>query len=174
MDMIETRRLHLRSMVSEDIEELLEVFTDPRVMDVFGVPPFTREQMTAWVERNLAHQNEHGYGLFSVILKSEDRLIGDCGLEHMILDGHDVVELGYDLASQYWGQGLATEAAEAVRDYAFTALDLRELVSLIQTHNLASQRVSEKIGMRLRRTFSRDGREYALYSVRRKVGQQSP
>jgi len=172
--MIETRRLRLRSMVPEDTEDLLAIFTDPRVMKSFGVPPFTREQMTGWVKRNLAHQDEHGYGLFSVILKSENRLIGDCGLEHMSLDGHDVVELGYDLASQYWGQGLATEAAEAVRDYAFTALDLRELVSLIQIHNLASQRVSEKLGMRLQRKFSRSGREYVLYSITRKDGQQSP
>jgi ribosomal-protein-alanine N-acetyltransferase len=174
MDMIETIRLSLRRMVPEDLEELLEIFTDSKVMDSFGVPPFTREQMMGWVERNLAHQNEHGYGLFSVILKSENRLIGDCGLEHMILEGQEVVELGYDLASRYWGQGLATEAAQAVRDYAFTALDLRELVSLIQTGNIASRRVSEKLGMQLRRTFSRNGRQYALYSITRDDGRQSP
>jgi ribosomal-protein-alanine N-acetyltransferase len=161
-------------MVPEDIEDLLRIFTDPKVMDSFGMPPFTREQMMGWIERNLAHQNEHGYGLFSVILKSENRLIGDCGLEHIILDGQDVVELGYDLASQYWGRGLATEAAEAVRAFAFKILGLRELVSLIQTHNLASQRVSEKLGMRLQRTFPRNGRQYALYSITRKDGQQSP
>jgi ribosomal-protein-alanine N-acetyltransferase len=161
-------------MVPEDIEDLLRIFTDPKVMDSFGMPPFTREQMLGWIERNLAHQNEHGYGLFSVILKSENRLIGDCGLEHITLDGQDVVELGYDLASQYWGRGLATEAAEAVRAFAFKTLGLQELVSLIQTHNLASQRVSEKLGMRLQRTFSRNGRQYALYSITRKDGQQSP
>jgi len=171
--MIETKRLHLRSMVPEDTEDLLEIFTDPRVMESFGVPPFTREQMTGWIDCNLAHQDEHGYGLFSVILKSENKLIGDCGLEHMVLDGHDIVELGYDIASHYWGRGLATEAAEAVRDFAFTNLDLQELVSLIQTHNLASQRVSEKLGMQLRRTFLRNGREYALYSIMRKDGQQA-
>ena len=169
--MIETARLRLRKMVPEDIEGLLEIFTDARVMASFGVPPFSREQMTAWMTRNLSHQEEHGYGLFSVVLESEGKLIGDCGLEHMEIDGDKVVELGYDFASAYWGQGFATEAAEAVRDYAFTELGITELVSLIQTHNLASLRVSEKIGMRLRRTFSRHGREYALYAIARGEGQ---
>ena len=172
--MIDTKRLYLRKMVPEDIEDLLRIFTDPKVMASFGVPPFTREQMRGWVERNLAHQDEHGYGLFSVILKSENRLIGDCGLEHMVLDGREVVELGYDLASRYWGRGLATEAAQAVRDHAFTVLHLRELVSLIQVGNLASQRVSEKLGMELQRTFLRNGRQYGLYSITREEGQQSP
>jgi Acetyltransferase (GNAT) domain len=64
-----------------------------------------------------------------------------------------------------WGRGFATEAAEAVRDYAFSTLGLNQLVSLIQTHNLASKRVSEKLGMNLLRTFTRSEREYALYSI---------
>lgn len=172
--MIETQRLRLRKMVPEDIEELLEIFTNPEVMASFGVPPFSREQMTAWMKRNLDHQEEHGYGLFSVVLKSEGKVIGDCGLEHMEIDGDKVVELGYDFASAYWGQGFATEAAAAVRDHAFTELGITELVSLIQTHNLASKRVAEKMGMRLRRTLSLHGREYDLYAVARGEGQGQP
>lgn len=117
-------------------------------MAAFDTDPFDREQMTAWVQRNLDHQTEHGYGLFSVILKSNGDLIRNCGLEHMDVEGVAAAELGYDFRSDYWNQGYATEAATAVRDYAFNVLQLPRLISLIRQHNVPSQRVAEKIGMR--------------------------
>ncbi len=163
--MLETDRLLLRAMVPEDIDPLLEVFGDPKVMESFNEPPFNREQMAGWVERNLKHQEKHGYGLFSVVLKSEGKLIGDCGLEHMELGGEQVVELGYDIASQYWNQGIATEAASAVRDHAFTELGLKEIVSFIRDHNIASRRVSEKIGMTLERKLGKPGHVHFIYSI---------
>lgn len=164
--MIETERLLLRTMTYLDVNAMLMVFTDPRVMASFGVHPFTQEQMESWVRRNLKHQERHGYGLFSVILKSEGKLIGNCGLEHMVLDGEDMIELGYDFASHYWNRGFATEAASAVRDYAFAILGLKRLVSLIQSHNMASRRVSEKIGMLPHHEFSHNGHSYIVYTIK--------
>jgi RimJ/RimL family protein N-acetyltransferase len=90
-------------------------------------------------------------------------LIGDCGLEQIELDGEETVELGYDLRSSYWGKGLATEAASAVRDYAFETLELPELVCLIRQGNWRSQRVAEKLGMRRSRALERHGHTYWLY-----------
>lgn len=145
--MIETERLLLHPMLPEDVDPLLNIFADPRVMASFGLEPFDRSQMDAWVQRNLDHQDQHGYGLFAVILKRTDELIGDCGLDEMELDGPSGAELGYDLQSRYWNQGLATEAATAVRDYAFGTLALPRLMSLIRQGNIASRRVAEKIGM---------------------------
>jgi len=169
--MIETERLVLREMTSGDVDDLLVVFGDPKVMASFGEPPFTCKQMTMWVERNLEHQRRHGYGLFAVILKAEGRLVGDCGLEQMQLDGEDVLELGYDFASAYWNRGLATEAACAVRDYAFGTLAAHRLASLIRTHNVASRRVSEKVGMTLCRTLVRHGNDYFLYTIDRGIAE---
>lgn len=146
---LETPRLNLRMMKLSDLDDLLIIFGDPKVMASFNTNPFEREQMEGWVQRNLTHQEKHGYGLFSVILKSNDILIGDCGLEHMEVDGELATELGYDFRSEYWNQGYATEAAMAVRDYAFNELALPSLISLIRTGNQASRRVSEKIGMQL-------------------------
>jgi ribosomal-protein-alanine N-acetyltransferase len=162
---IRTQRLLLRPMVADDAEGLLTVFGDPKVMASFHTSSFGRERMVAWVERNLAHQRKFGYGLFSVILKSEGRLIGDCGLEHVDIEGEPCVALGYDLASDYWGRGLATEAACAVRDFAFTTLELQGLVSLIRADNCASQRVAEKVGMERLHTFMERGIEYTLYGM---------
>lgn len=66
----------------------------------------------------------------------------------MELRGEPEAELGYDLRSDHWGQGQATEAAGAVREYAFGRLELARLVSPIRRDNRASQRVAEKVGMR--------------------------
>ncbi len=162
---LETPRLSLRRMRLSDIDGLLGIFGDPLVMASFNTTPFNRDQMSNWVRRNLDHQDVHGYGLFSVILKSEDLLIGDCGLEHMEVDGALITELGYDFNSNYWNQGYATEAGQAVRDYAFDDLHIPQLISLIRVGNEASRRVSEKIGMQCVTEFTTNGIKYWKYAM---------
>ena len=164
---LETSRLHLRSMKLSDLDELLEIFGDTKVMASFDQGPFDRAQMQRWIEKNLEHQRRYGYGLYSVILKSERVLIGDCGLEHMELGGEQVAELGYDFRSDYWNHGYATEAATAVRDYARQVLGLPHLISLIRVGNQASRRVAEKIGMRFVAEMKRNGISYWEYAVNR-------
>jgi len=152
-------------MQSSDLDDLLKIFGDPKVMASFDGDTFNSGQMERWMQRNIDHQNLHGYGLFSVILKSEGLLIGDCGLEHMKVDGEQATELGYDFRSDYWNQGFATEAAIAVRDYAFNVLHLPRLISLIRVGNAASKRVSEKIGMRFAVEFTLNGISYWKYAI---------
>ena len=164
---IQTQRLLLRPMEITDIDPLLRIFTDPLVITSFGIPPFERYQMKQWVQRNLSHQDEFGYGLFSVILKCNSLLIGDCGLERRDIDGEMVTELGYDFLSDYWHKGLATEAARAVRDYAFMKLRLPGLVSLIRVGNDASKRVAERVGMTLISELTHDGSSYWKYGIER-------
>ena len=123
--------------------------------------------MHGWLGRNLEHQAQFGYGLFSVIRKADGRLIGDCGMEQMTVDGRVVAELGYDLRSDVWNQGFATEAACAVRDYAFTELRLPRLISLIRVGNLASRRVAEKVGMQLMAEPDRYGIRYWQFALDR-------
>lgn len=163
--MIQTPRLLLRRMTADDIEQLLVIFSDPRVMASFNDRLFDRPMMERWIRRNLEHQDLYGYGLFSVILREEGILIGDCGLEHMEVDGTPEVELGYDFRSDYWGRGFATEAAAAVRDFAFSERGLTRLISLIRPSNVASCRVAEKIGMTSEREIMRGGHPYRIYSV---------
>lgn len=163
---LETKRLLLRPMLESDLDALLLIFTDPNVMASFGVDPFTHEQMQRWLQRNLDHQKEFGYGLFSVLLKGTGELVGDCGLEQMEVKGVQVAELGYDFRSGFWNQGYATEAASAVRDYAFNVLKLPMLISLIRLGNLASKRVAEKVGMTLEEEFMRYGNRYWKFSIK--------
>ena len=163
---LETERLVLRPMLETDFDALLLIFTDLKVMAEFNHDPFTPEQMSRWLRRNLDHQNQYGYGLFSVILKETGELIGDCGLEQM--EDQDAAELGYDFRSDFWNQGYATEAATAVRDYAFDFLKLPHLISLIRVSNLASKRVAEKVGMTLAEEFTRYDIQYWKYFIRNK------
>ena len=165
--MIETARLVLRPMRATDLDELLQIFADPKVMASFGGILFGRAEMEQWIQRNLAHQEQYGYGLFAVILKANQRLIGDCGLERTEVDAVSENELGYDFRSDYWNQGLATEAAAAVRDYAWQVLELPRLISLIRQGNKASQRVAEKIGMRVAAELTRYGHAYWVYALSR-------
>lgn len=165
--MLETPRLILRAMREDDTDSLLHIFADPRVMAAFGVAPFNRAQMERWVRRNLDHQAEHGYGLFSVVLKEKGLLVGNCGLEVLEVAGATEAELGYDFRSDYWGLGLATEAATAVRDYAFGSLGLSRLVSLIRQGNESSRRVAEKVGLRLAETIQRGDQPYWVYALNR-------
>jgi ribosomal-protein-alanine N-acetyltransferase len=162
---LDTSRLYLRLMQPSDLDELLKIFGDYKVKASFGGATFKRMQMQRWMQRNLEHQTLHGYGLFSVILKSEEVLIGDCGLEHMKVDGDQAIELGYDFRSDYWNQGLAMEAATAVRDYALNVLQLPGLISLIRVGNAASKRVSEKIGVRCVTEIRRNGISYWKYAI---------
>jgi RimJ/RimL family protein N-acetyltransferase len=152
-------------MLASDADDLLAVFGDPRVMAAFAAQPFDRSAMEHWVERNLHHQRRHGYGLYSIIHRQDGCVIGDCGVEHKdALDGQPP-ELGYDLRSDYWNQGLATEAAAAVRDHAFGRLGLSRLVSMIRVGNAASRRVAEKIGMERQGEAAVNGVRYLIYSI---------
>jgi len=75
-------------------------------------------------------------------------VIGYCGLFFFPdIEGQAEVEIGYRLARSVWGKGYATEAAKAVRDYAFNVLRLERLIAMIDPSNIASIRVAEKIGM---------------------------
>jgi RimJ/RimL family protein N-acetyltransferase len=165
--MIETTRLLLRPMHATDTTELLHIFADPVVMAAFDAAPFDRRQMEQWVRDNLAHQERHGYGLYTVIEKADGAVIGDCGLTVMDSGGVTEVELGYDFRRDRWGRGFATEAALAVRDAAFLRLGLPRLISLIRHGNRASRRVAEKVGMTLERDIVRHTRPYWLYACSR-------
>src|SRR4029079_2707850 len=148
-----TERLILREMRADDVDPLLDVFGDERVMAAFASRPFDRRAMESWVARNLEHQRDHGYGLFTLVDKADRTVIGDCGLEHMDIGA----EIGYDLRADRWGRGLATEAACAVRDYAFAALHLPRLVSLVRVGNTSSRRGAGEGGGGARGELHREG-----------------
>ena len=110
------------------------------------------------------------YNLWPVEETATGRVVGHCGILDKELDGRAVYELVYVLAREAWGRGLATEAAAALRDYAFAALGLDRLVSLIEPGNTASERVARKVGMVLEQeTVRPGGRVMRVYALDRRA-----
>lgn len=169
MILLETERLLLRVFRPEDIEDFAPIEADPEGMRFYPSGPRPRE----WAERGVRHfirtQEQHGFSLWGVVHKADSRLIGYCGLVPQTIAGEEEVEVGYKLAHAYWGQGLATEAARAVRDWGFMHLDVPRLVSIIDPANAASIRVAEKNGMSHDGDITYDGKTCRLYTVRREA-----
>jgi RimJ/RimL family protein N-acetyltransferase len=111
--------------------------------------PLTREESDALVDRIEAHFAEHGWGPWAAELRETGEFIGFIGLNVPVFEAHftPCVEIGWRLAAEHWGRGLATEGAGAVLGYAFTELRLPEVVSFTTVANQRSRRVMEKIGM---------------------------
>jgi RimJ/RimL family protein N-acetyltransferase len=162
--MIETDRLMLRIMREEDTEPMFDIFSDPVAMRYFGVI-FDRDRMNRWVQSNLEHHKEHGFSLYTVILKENGEIIGDCGLETDEIEGESVVGIGFDFRRKYWHKGYATEAARAVLEYGFTQFGFEKISGWIDPENAPSQRVAERIGMTVEKYVMRGKKKYALYSI---------
>ena len=94
-------------------------------------------------------------------------LIGDCGIILQEVEGERLYEIGYHLRRDFWGQGLATEAAVACRDWAFAHLKTDRLISLIRPENLPSLRVAERNGMTLWKEVNWRGLLHCVYSIER-------
>jgi ribosomal-protein-alanine N-acetyltransferase len=82
---------------------------------------------------------------FAVLSRADNQLIGYCGSFHQEVDGTNEIEIGYRLHPNYWNKGLATEAAQAVRDHAFRDLNLPRVISLIHPENAASRRGGKNV-----------------------------
>jgi len=168
MHILETPRLILRPFVPEDADALARVISDPETMRYYPAP-FDRAGVEEWIARNLRRYEQDGHGLWAMDLKSNGEMIGDCGITVQDVDNERLLEIGYHLRRDFWGQGLATEAAQACRDYGFTQLKVEFLISLIRPENLPSRRVAERNGMKIWKQTTRQGLLHAVYRVRREA-----
>lgn len=147
---IETERVLLRPFCLEDIERFAEICANPNVMRYIGDgKPVSRDVIAEKIPEWIELYEKQNYGLMALVMKDTDEFIGFCGFIHQTVDGNEYIELGYRLDEAYWGQGIATEAALAVRDYAFNVLEIPMLISIINHQNDVSKRVAKKVGMKL-------------------------
>ena len=166
MVIAQTQRLLLRCFHIADIDAMAEVFGDPEVMR-FGPGPQSRDWVQTWLRGCLEDYHcKWGFGLWAVVHKPDLRVIGFCGLTRFDdIDGQVEIEIGYRLARAYWGRGLATEAAAAVREYAFSVLVLPRLVAIIDPCNGPSIRVAQKTGLQYEKEVLFRGDLRHLYAV---------
>jgi RimJ/RimL family protein N-acetyltransferase len=148
MHIVRTERLLLRAWRAADRKPFARMNADPRVMEFFPAP-LSRAESDALADRIEAHFAKHGFGLFAAELAASGAFIGFIGLSVPTFEAHftPCVEIGWRLAAEYWGRGLATEGARESARYAFGELGLDSLVSMTVSANLPSRRVMEKLGM---------------------------
>ena len=102
--------------------------------------------------------SRNGYGAWMITNKRNGQLLGDCYLESEEESGSGYVEIGYDVGRDYWGRGIATEAAHAVLRFAFENTPVERIVGVAVKDNVGSQRVLEHIGF----TFEKEALLYDL------------
>lgn len=140
-----TERLHLRRIEEADLVSLGRIYADPICMQFY---PGTKSasETDAWFHR-LAFDsyNRHGFGLWAVVDAASGEVIGDCGITLQETPAGLEPEIGYHLWRDFWGKGLATEAALACRDHAFHSLGLRRVVSITSPENIPSQKVAQRV-----------------------------
>jgi RimJ/RimL family protein N-acetyltransferase len=166
MKIVETERLILRHLVLDDLDDLYALYCDPDVSKYIPDMPRNYEETR---EELVWHMNGHPQhpelGLWATVHKETGEFIGRCGLLPWIIEGRFEVEVAYLIGKIYWGQGFGTEAAQAILNYGFKKLNLSRLICLIDSKNLASIRVAEKIGM----AFEKEGKDekgpFLLYSI---------
>lgn len=151
---IETDRLCLRQWQASDFAIFAEINADPEVMAYF--PKLLPESVSNIIAKKCQQLiKDKGWGLWAVSIKpSSERhdngaFIGFVGLNetHADMSFAPAVEIAWRLHKQYWGQGYATEAARAALLFAFTELELNEVVSFTAVINERSQLIMERIGM---------------------------
>ena len=144
---LRTGRLVLRPLTGADLDALHRVSNDPLVRrylwDDEPVPRTAIEGVIAQSVRGFAYRS---LGLFGIRLRGEKALLGFCGF--LPLEGTGEIELAYELAPQWWGQGLAFEAARECLRYAFEEVGLGRVVAGADPPNVASLRVLERLGMK--------------------------
>jgi RimJ/RimL family protein N-acetyltransferase len=175
---LETERLLLRAPVAEDATPLAAMYADPEVMRYVGDGrPLTRAETERSVKRMMQRWEADGFGLFTTVRKEDGAVIGRVGLlvwnpetwepttRAESQNGRTEVEVGYTLGRDYWGQGYATEAAAAVRDYALRELGADRLIALIIHGNTASESVARKLGLEYERDVMLGRREAQLFAL---------
>jgi RimJ/RimL family protein N-acetyltransferase len=161
---LETPRLRLREFRPDDLDELAAMTADEEQMRFYPASR-TRDEARAWIGRNLALYEQHGFGFWLVESRQTCEFLGYCGIRPLVLEGVPTTEIGWHTKRTSWNQGIATEAAAAVRELALTRFAQSLLVALIRPDHLASRRVAEKIGMREGPVAVYDGDRYVTYST---------
>jgi ribosomal-protein-alanine N-acetyltransferase len=167
MWVLETERLALRQFTMHDVDSLMQVLGDPEAMRSYPAP-FSREKTAGWIQWGLDSYANHGFGLWAVIRKQDQLFLGDCGTVLQPVEDRTELEIGYHILRREWGQGYATEAARACRDYAFGTLGYPRVVSIVDPLNLASRHVAAKVHTSLRMfTWVKNQKDMCLYSTER-------
>ncbi len=162
---IETARLRLRPFTPDDLDALVALRSDADVVKYVGGATQTPEFIEKRLQFYISCYGQYGFGMAAVALKSDDKLIGWCGLQPLEDTGE--IEIGYGFDKPYWRQGFAFEAAAAWLRYGFEKAGLKRVVAVCAPENTGSWRVMEKLGMRYEKRARHYDGECLFYAIAR-------
>lgn len=144
---LQTERLILNQPHLDDIPRLVEIMKNPIYnKNTTNIPfPYTKENGEFWVNLAIDSLASGSAYIFAIRLKDNPTIIGGVGLG--IDKTNNKAEMGYWLDEQYWNKGMVTEAAKALVQFGFDTLELKRIFATHFTHNEASGRIMQKIGM---------------------------
>jgi RimJ/RimL family protein N-acetyltransferase len=153
----------MRPVGAADLDDLVALHEDPVVRKVFGTVP--RDEVVEWIERSQGEWSERGHGRVAIFDRESGAFLGRCGLRHWA--EFDEVEVGWVLAPEARGRGIATEAGRASLEWGFRDLDVSYITAMIGPDNAPSIAVAERLGMTPLREDTLDGEPIAVFALRR-------
>jgi RimJ/RimL family protein N-acetyltransferase len=160
---LETERLVLRRFTHDDVENLVELDSDPDVMRfINGGRATPRDEIENQFLPAILDQYERyaGYGFWAAVEKSTERFVGWFHFRPAQGAPPGEVELGYRLRRSAWGKGYATEGSRALIRKGFAELGVQRVVASTMVVNVASRRVMENAGLTFVRTFQQPWPDY--------------
>jgi ribosomal-protein-alanine N-acetyltransferase len=166
-DRLETDRVALERLVPGHADELVGLLLEPQIIEwLWPRPePPTEADIREGLARQIEHWERHGFGMWLMRDRRTGVAIGRGGLQETPVHGAPEVEIGWAVAPDRWGQGLATELAFAAIGVAFGQLALPWLVAFARPDNLASRRVMDKAGFSYAGEIERAGLPHVLYRL---------
>lgn len=152
---LSSKRLILREFMLEDWQAVFDYQTDPQYLEFYEWETRSKAEVQEFVQMFLEQQKQVPRTKFqlAIVLKEEEKVIGNCGIRKIKPELPEA-SLGYEIASDYWGKGYATEAASTMIKFGFEELKLQRIYGWCIAENLASARVMEKVGMQFEERFT--------------------
>lgn len=161
---VETKRCIVRELCLADMDALFALYDEEVCRYTESLYPYPEE-----LEFQRAYINHmyrfFGYGMWLVFSKETGALIGRAGLEHREYDGETELELGYLIGTKYQRRGYAFEVCKAILGYAKENVGFSRINTLIEAENIASIRLSEKLGFVHKMDYSVDGKKLSRFCL---------
>ena len=159
---LETKRTFLREITDDDFDALSKVISNK------DGTPYENEYVLKWLNWCKSSYKEHGFGLWAVIDKTTNEMIGNMGVSMQMIDDDWRPEIGYHLRRDYHRQGIAKEVTKAIQDYFFNHFDYDEVYSYMDVDNIASSKTAEAMGMTYLHLYETKHGMCKVYKITRK------
>lgn len=164
MPELDTDRLILRPFGPADTSLLHQLFIDPFIRKYLWDDEILEiHQSKEVMELNISHFEKEKWGLWKILSKASDTVMGFTGLWYFFGEPHP--QLLYGILERYTGKGYASEAAKAIVTYAFEQLSFEYLIAAMDEEHQVSQRLAKRIGMTFLEKKLEDGKPTVFYKI---------